>query len=194
MKKLHATVTSVYAGDTNQPGAKPPTTITVELDGIVGSRHRTYTRRTWEGDKQPLNTVRRNERQWSAVSVEELHEISEALDLETPVTAEMLKANLCLEGIAELSRLPKGTLLRFPAGTVLMVEEYNPPCRDMGRKIAAHCQTRSGKKLADTDFSKSAKLTRGVVGVVDAAGTINAGDELVVEIYRTPAWLIRSAD
>jgi len=52
--------------------------------------------------------------------------------------------------------------------------------------------TRSGEPLASTAFSKAAKLTRGVVGVVEAAGAINAGDEVTIEIYETPAWLRRS--
>jgi hypothetical protein len=190
MKKLQAKVKSVYAGEADHT----PTTLKVELDGIIGSRHRSYTRKTWKGDKQPPDTVRRNERQWSAVSVEELADISDALDLATPLTADLLKADLCLEGLAELSRLPKGSLLRFPSGTVLMVEEYNPPCLDMGTKIAADYKTRSGEALANTDFSKAAKLTRGIVGVVEAAGTISKDDEVVVEIYETPAWLVRSPD
>ncbi len=138
--------------------------------------------------------MRRNERQWSAVSMEELAEITEALDLDRPLSATTLKANLCLEGVGNFSRLPKGTILRFPSGAELIVEEYNPPCFDMGKAIAADYETRSGKPLADTDFPKAAKLMRGVVGVVDVAGTVSAGDEVTVEIYATPPWLARPAD
>lgn len=32
----------------------------------------------------------------------------------------------------------------------------------------------------------------GVVGVVEAAGPISAGDEVTVEVYESPAWLKRS--
>jgi hypothetical protein len=35
-------------------------------------------------------------------------------------------------------------------------------------------------------------LTRGIVGVVDVAGEINAGDEVTVAVYETPSWLLRS--
>jgi len=166
--------------------------IQVELDGIVGDGHRSFERTTWQGDKQPEGTIRRNERQWSAVSDGELEQIREAMDLSEPLTAARVGANLCLSGIKELSRLPKGTILKFPSGAALMVEEYNPPCHDMGKQIAKEYTTRSGVPLASTAFSKAAKLTRGVVGVVEVAGTISAGDEVMIEVYETPDWLARS--
>jgi MOSC domain-containing protein YiiM len=114
------------------------------------------------------------------------------MDLSEPLTATSLGANLCLSGLRELSRLPKGTLLKFPSGAELIVEEYNPPCHDMGKKLASRHTTRSGEPLSSTAFSKAAKLTRGVVGVVEVAGTISAGDEVTAEIYEAPAWMARS--
>ncbi len=194
MKKLVAKVVSVHAGSNDDLSKEERSTIQVEPDGIVGDRHRSYVREAWSGDKQPEGTMRRNERQWSAVSVEELADIREALDLNEPLSATTLGANLCLQGIRELSRLPKGTLLTFPSGAVLQVEEYNPPCRDMGKRLAAKHTTGSGEPLRSTAFSKAAKLTRGVVGVVEVAGTINAGDEVTIELYETPSWLARAPD
>lgn len=193
MERIVARVVSVHAGDNECLSKEQHDSIDVELDGIVGDRHRSYVRETWAGDKQPQGTTRRNERQWSAVSVEELQRISEILDLEETLTAATVGANLCLDGVAELSRLPRGTLLKFPSGAELQVEEYNPPCLDMGKQIASGYGTRSGVALRDTAFSKAAKLTRGIVGVVEAAGVINAGDEVTVEVYATPAWLTRTA-
>lgn len=116
------------------------------------------------------------------------------MDLSEPLTAASLGANLCLSGLQELSRLPKGTLFKFPSGAELIVEEYNPPCHDMGRRVALKYTTRSGEPLSSTAFSNAAKLTRGVVGVVEVAGTISAGDEVTVEIYESPDWLVRSPD
>ena len=46
----------------------------------------------------------RNERQWSAVSVEELAEIRDAMDLNEPLTAASVGANICLTGLPELFR------------------------------------------------------------------------------------------
>jgi len=195
MKKIKAKVVSVHSGGSDQLSKEEQTSIIVELDGIVGDRHRSFERTTWAGnDKQPEGTVRRNERQWSAVSVEELAEIAEAMDLTEPLTAAALGANLCIEGIPELSRLPKGTTFRFPSKAELQVEDFNPPCLDMGSKLAETMQTRSGKPLENTEFSKASKLSRGVVGVVEVAGIINPGDEIDVTIYEHPSWLARSAE
>ena len=194
MTKLLAQVVSVHAGSNDDLSKGEHPSIQIELDGVVGDRHRSYERRTWRGDKQPEGSIRRNERQWSAVSIEELAEIQDAMDLTEPPNATDLGANLCLSGLPELSRMPKGTLLKFPSGAELMVEEYNPPCHDMGKKLAAKYTTRSGEAVSSTAFSKAAKLNRGVVGVVEAVGAISAGDELTVEIYESPAWLRRSSD
>jgi MOSC domain-containing protein YiiM len=192
VKSFVAKVISVHSGANKDSSKDSHPSIDVELIGIVGDAHRSYERETWAGDKQPKGTTRRNERQWSAVSVEELAEISEQMDLSEELTATCLGANLCFSGISELSRLPKGTILKFPSGAELLVEEYNPPCAYMGEKIASLYSTRSGEPLSNTAFSKAAKLTRGIVGVVEAVGVIHSGDEVTVEIYATPSWLIRS--
>ena len=194
MKKIVAQVVSVHSGSNDDLSKDEHPGIQVELSGVAGDRHQSYDRSTWQGDKQPEGTVRRNERQWSAVSLEELAEIGAAMDLSEALTATCLGANLCLSGVAELSRLPKGTVLKFPSGAELIVEEYNPPCHDMGKKIASLYATNSGEPLSSTAFSKAAKLTRGVVGVVEVAGVISAGDDVTVEIYEPPAWLLRSSD
>ena len=192
MEKLIAQVVSVHVGAKDKLSKDERPGIDVALDGIVGDRHRSHERSTWQGDKQPKGTVRRNERQWSAVSVEELAEIRDAMDLNEPLTAASVGANICLTGLPELSRLPKGSLLRFPSGAELIVEEFNPPCHGMGKKLASMYTTRSGETLSSTAFSKAAKLTRGIVGAVEVAGTINVGDEVTVELYETPAWLLRT--
>jgi MOSC domain-containing protein YiiM len=192
-KPINARVVSVHAGSNEDLSKDSRPSIEVELDGVVGDAHRSFDRQTWAGDKQPNGTRRRNERQWSAVSLEELAEIGEAMALERPPSAEDLGANLCLSGIPELSRLPKGTLLRFPSGAELVVEEYNPPCRAIGEQVAAKYRTRSGEPPSATAFPAAAKLLRGIVGVVEVPGRINAGDEVEVEIYETPSWLRRTA-
>ena len=194
MKKIVAQVVSVHAGSDDDSGQEKSSTVQVELDGIVGDHHQSFERSAFKGDKQPEGTIRRNERQWSAVSTEELTEIQAAMDLSESLTAASLGANLCITGIAELSRLPKGTVLKFPSGAELIVEEYNPPCLGMGKKLASMYTTKSGEPLSSTAFSKAAKLIRGIVGSVEVAGTISAGDEVTVELFETPAWLARSAD
>lgn len=168
-------------------------TITMELDGVQGDRYQSFSRVTWAVDKQPKGSVRRNERQWSATSVEELQEISAEMGLTETINGNSVSVNICFSGIPELSRLPKGTLLKFPSGVELVVVEYNPPCREQGVAVAERYTTASGEAPANTAFSKAAKLKRGVVGVVDVAGDISIGDDVVVETYETPSWLARSS-
>ncbi|MEE9230404.1 MAG: hypothetical protein V3U86_06830, partial [Acidobacteriota bacterium] len=100
--------------------------------------------------------MRRNERQWSGVAVEELAIIQQRMNLKEPLTAATLGANICLEGIPNFSQLPKGTKLIFPSGAVLLVEECNPPCAEMGAQIAAKHTATSGEKVAGNRFPKHA--------------------------------------
>ena len=187
METLTGKVASVHSGGDENLSKTEHDTIQVELDGIVGDKHRGYVRECWSGDKQPEGSSRRNERQWSAVSVEELAEITGDMGSSDEITAASVGTNLCIEGIPELSRLPKGTLLKFPSGAELIVEEYNPPCKYMSEI--------QGKLhgVSNTAFSKASKLKRGIVGVVEAAGKIDRGDDVTIVLYETPGWLVRSA-
>ena len=192
MAILTGKVVSVHAGSNADMSKDERSSITVELDGIVGDKHRSVSRSCWAGDKQPEGTLRRNERQWSAVSVEELEEISAEMGISGVLTPTELGANLCIAGIVQLSRLPKGTVLRFPSGAELVVVEYNPPCHGMGKKLAKTHTTTTGETLSSTAFSRAAKLRRGLVGIVDVPGTISAGDEVEIDVYEHPSWLVRS--
>ena len=183
-------VTAVYVGAEDVLEKNVRDAIDLDLEGIVGDRHRGLARECWEADKQPEGTLRRNERQWSAVSVEELNEITELMSLSEPLDAGTIGANLCIDGFA-LSRLPRGSLLRFESGAVLMVEEYNPPCSDMGAKIAEEYVGQDSTPIAVGAFSEAAKFLRGVVGVVEVPGTIRVGDSVTVELERLPKWLRR---
>jgi MOSC domain-containing protein YiiM len=162
-----------------------------ELDGFVGDRHQSAQRACWIGDKQAEGVVRRNERQWSAMAEEELLKIEQTMDLKETLTAASLGVNICFKGIPDLSLLPKGTILKFPSGAELQVEEYNPPCIEMGEKVASSYSTHSGRAIADADFPKAAAFCRGVVGVVEVAGTINLEDEVIVIPYQPPVWISR---
>ena len=194
MSKIIGRVESVYLGGSEETLAKQQCdALDAQLDGLVGDRHGSMEREAWgAGDKQAEGVIRRNERQWSAVSVEELAAIAEAMDLSQPLTAASLGANLCLSGVPRLSRLPKGSILKFPSGAELVVEEYNPPCLDMGKKLASIHSTQSGKAIHDTAFSQAAQYSRGLVGVVEVPGMINAGDRVAVTVYQPPLWLRES--
>jgi MOSC domain-containing protein YiiM len=193
MTEITGSVVSVYVGPEGTLEKRARDSIELELDGIVGDRHRGLSRQTWEGDKQIEGTWRRNERMWSAVSVEELAFIEQAMNLAEPLEASSLGANLCLQGIPNLSQLARGTILKFPSGAELMIEEYNPPCTDMGEKLASMHTEKSGEPIADTAFSQAGKFSRGIVGIVEVAGVISVGDVVRVEPEFLPKWLRRLA-
>ena len=83
MKPISCTLDSVYLGTSEDELAKQPClSLNAQLSGFVGDRHGSYSRETWAGDdKQREGTIRRNERQWSAVSLEELAIITDAMNL-----------------------------------------------------------------------------------------------------------------
>ena len=105
MTSIVGKVESVYIGSTGSEFTKDScASVQAELDGLVGDRHRSIQRQSWAGDKQAEGTIRRNERQWSAVSVEELAFIQQEMDLDRQLTAADLGANLCLVGVPKLSQ------------------------------------------------------------------------------------------
>jgi len=185
-KSLKGKVVSLNMGNNENLSKQPQASLMAEIGGFAGDKHQGPERVTWEGEWQPAGTTRRNERQWSGVSVEELAYISQRLDLTTPLSPTTLGANLCVEGIPDFSLLPKGTKLLFPSGAELLVEEYNPPCSDMGSQIASEYSTRSGESLTDQSWLRPASGRRGVVGVVEVPGKIHTGDEVEVRVYEEP--------
>ena len=182
-KDSTATLSSLHVGRTVAFAKNSIETAQVELDGFVGDKHRGYMRGAYEGESYPVGTIRRNDRQWSAVSIEELAQITEGMNLQDSLTAETLGANLCFEGVPNFSSLPRGTKLLFPSGAALIVEDYNPPCHYMSDEIAATHLTLSGESPGKLDFLKVAKKLRGLVGVIDVAGEINQGDEVHIKVF-----------
>jgi len=185
-KTLAGRVVSVHTGDNEDLSKQQRQSLRADIGGFAGDKHRGPERKAWHGEWEPEGAVRRNERQWSGVSVEELAHISERLDLARPLSPATLGANICVECVTEFSLLPKGSKLVFPSGAVLLVEEYNPPCKDMGAQIAAKYSTRSGEPLTDKSWLRPAAGRRGVVGVIDVPGEIWTGDEFEVRLYEEP--------
>jgi hypothetical protein len=112
------------------------------------------------------------------------------MNLKESLSASTLGANICVEGIPNFSMLPKGSKLIFPSTAVLIVEEENLPCLDMGLNIEKNYTSQSGKKVVGKYFPKHALHLRGVVGIVDIPGLITAGDEIIVQIYQSPLWSV----
>ena len=181
---------SAFLGAPGELSKAAQTELEFAFDGIVGDRHRGLSRKAWDlTDKQPGGTERRNERQWSAVAQEDLHRVSETLSLGAPLTAGDVAVNLSIAGVPAFSRLPRGTILTFEGGVVLMVEEYNPPCSRMSHYIAESHGASTGGTLADTDFIEAAKFCRGLVGVVEVPGVVSVGERVTVAAEILPKWL-----
>ncbi len=184
---LAGRIVSVHSGNNEDLSKEARESLTAEIGGFVGDKHQGFSRKAWDGEWEPAGTLRRNERQWSGVSVEELAYISEHLALTKPLSPDTVGANLCVEGISEFSLLPKGSKLVFPSGAVLLVEEYNPPCVEMGAQIVAKHGAPSDKSLTPAAWVSLAAGRRGLVGIVDVPGIIRPGDEVEVRVYEEPA-------
>jgi hypothetical protein len=154
------------------------------LPGLSIERHRGPSRAAdarvpW----YPRGTPIRNSRHVSIVSGAELAAIAGALDI-PEVLPEWLGANMVVDGVPDLSMLPRGARLFFPGDLVIAVEDQNAPCRRPGRVIASRHRDREGLDLA---FVKVAKRLRGLVGWVERAGTVQSGD--AVQIRLPEQWI-----
>ena len=190
MKKIIGKIDSLFLGVIEEELIKRSVKqLEFRLDGVIGDRHAGFERVTWEGDdKQVANTLRRNERQWSAVSSEELDEISEKMNLRVPLKAGDIGANFCVSGANNFSKLPRGTIFKFDSGVELIVEEYNPPCLGMSKNLAQNILDKNGNVLDETLFLQVAKYLRGLVGVVEVPGIIHKNDEFLIIPYTSPRW------
>lgn len=183
MSDFAITLVSICIGLKGEEGRHLQTRVQAEADGLAGDKYRGFTRIAQSWDPEPIGTPRRNERQWSAVSREDLVTLAEKMELAEPLGPETLGANLCFEGAPEISRLAKGSKLVFPSGAVLMVEEETLPCADMGEWIAELHTRRGGGVVEGRFFPKLALGLRGTLGFVDVPGELNVGDEVLVKPY-----------
>lgn len=190
MIKLEAIVQSLYVGDDlNSLVKRSVPLLQIDLAGIVGDRHAGYSRKADSRNKEyPRGAEIRNWRQWSAVSIEELIQISKKMDL-PQIEPSWLGSNLCFAGVPNLSLLPKGSLLTFPEEVVLAVEEENLPCTKPGRVLAAQFQDRD---ISPSSFIKASMHLRGLVGVVNRPGTIRVNDQVRIQVYQPKIYSIES--
>ncbi|WP_334176319.1 molybdenum cofactor sulfurase [Pseudoxanthobacter sp.] len=140
--------------------------------GIEGDRHFGFTRRS--GGREPWyprGTEIANPRSLTVLSAEELAETAAALGL-PGLDAAWYGANLVVEGVANLSWLPRGTRIAFAGGASMLVCDQNAPCRITGRAIA-EATDRPDVELA---FPRVARRLRGLIGWVDRPGTVAAGE------------------
>ena len=159
--------------------------LALTLEGIEGDRHAGMSR---PADSRvpwyPRGTPIRNSRQLSIVALDELAEIARGLGV-PDIRPEWIGANLVIEGIGRLTRLPPGTRLMFEGGAALAVEGENAPCRHAGAAVAA---VHSGREGLDLAFVQRARGLRGLVAWVERAGDIAAGSGIEVRVPAQRLW------
>lgn len=183
-ERLKGWVTGVFIGD--KPGIEktPVGLIVVNRAGIVGDKHAGLTRRAGVRDKGILKgTEIPNDRQWSAVSVEELEEIAKRLGI-SHIDPAWLGANFAISGIPNLSKQPSGSELILPKARLVVAKE-NTPCINPGEVIAEHYKN-TETPTQPSKFVKAAWERRGVVGLVadGGEGTITIGDPFEIVIFK----------
>ena len=94
MKDEKATLISVSIGIGDDVAKQEREHVMADLEGFVDDKHRGYSRVCYEGDTEPVGTVRRNNRQWSGMSQEEVGEIEAALNLDQRLMPEDLGVNV----------------------------------------------------------------------------------------------------
>ncbi|MDI6028010.1 molybdenum cofactor sulfurase [Corticibacterium sp. UT-5YL-CI-8] len=188
-RKLTASVSGLYLAAGRDFVTEAVDSLDLGFDGIAGDFHTGVTRRS--GGREPWyprRTEIRNERQLSIVAADELAIVAERMDI-AEVKPEWIGANLLLEGIPMLSKLPAGTLLFFRGGVTVKVDAQNGPCRLAGRAVAE----RAGMEDIEAGallFPKAAKRLRGLVAWVEKPGRISVGEEISVRVPEQ--WIYRA--
>ncbi len=153
------------------------TTLKLLPSGPEGDCHAGETRlsdsRTLQTYKR--NTVIRNVRQLTVISVEEMADVAQALDL-PEMNAAWLAANMVTSGIPDLTLLPPSSRLQFPSGATLVIDTENLPCRQVAEVIA-----RSYPEKGPL-FVKAATHKRGLTAWVECAGDVSLGDQIKIFI------------
>jgi MOSC domain-containing protein YiiM len=130
--------------------------------GLVGDRHEAEFRQVY-GRLVP------NQRQWSAVSTEEVESLCADLGV-PPFAIGDLGENIRFSGVV-LADVPDGSLVQFPSGAKLTVSSQNVPCINAAIALA----NTYGEAIEET-FVRSAYGRRGLVGSVLKPGFVRKGD------------------
>ncbi|NNU81258.1 MOSC domain-containing protein [Halovulum dunhuangense] len=147
------------------------------FDGLEGEAHSGLTRRSCSRvtSQYPKGTEIRNARQVSILSVEELDAIAAAMGL-PGLKPEWLGANIVIEGIPDLTRIPPSSRLLLSSGTSIAIDMENGPCQHVSRVIEGH---HPGKGAG---FVPAARGRRGVLGWVERPGALALGDAVRLHV------------
>jgi MOSC domain-containing protein YiiM len=175
-----AVIESLYVGSSDLLEKVARESLTFTFEGIVGDKHAGFTKAAdGRNPEYPRGTPMRNDRQWSAVAVEEMQQIAEHLGI-TELNPGWIGANIAFRGLHPFTLLPRGTRLFFPCGAVLRVEDTNNPCSGPGKVLSSKYPE---LHLKPNLFPKAAMHRRGLVGVVERPGVVTVGDAVRIEVY-----------
>jgi len=161
-------VTGVYVGIDNIV-SQAQERISLTFEGVEGDRHFGYTKKAGVREREyEKGTEIFNYRQISIVSPSDLKIIAQKMGVKE-ILPEWLGANLCINGIPDLTNLPPMTKLYFKDATII-VYGVNMPCKFPGEVIKDHYNLRVN------EFKKMAEGHRGVIGWVEKEGIIRPGD------------------
>ncbi len=151
--------------------------LSLKLSGPEGDCHTGLTRLS---DSRTLltykrNTIIRNVRQLTIISVEEMAEVARAMNLPS-IDASWLGANMVTSGIPDLTLLPPSTRLQFPSGATVVVDMENAPCRQVA-DVISKTHPEQGPQ-----FVRAATNKRGVTVWVECEGDIKIDDEIKIFI------------
>ena len=151
--------------------------VTAGFEGFEGEAHGGLTRPACVRMKlqYPRGAEIRNSRQITIVSAEELAAIAAAMGLER-IAPEWLGASMMVEGIPAFTTVPPSARLISQAGTGLVVDMENAPCRYPAEEIERH---HPGQGLS---FPRHARNRRGVTAWIEHPGPLALGDRLRLHI------------
>lgn len=180
-RKIEGRVSGLYIASGRDFITQPVDALQLEGGGIIGDYHYGLTRKS--GGREPWyprGTVIRNDRQVSIVSVQELEKIAAAMGL-AEIKPEWIGANIVVDGIADFTLLPAGTVLFFESGLTLKLDGVNAPCKFSGSSIARHIGAEDEALMA-LGFVKAAKYLRGQTAWVERAGALARSDKITARV------------
>lgn len=186
--KLQAKVAGLFAAPYDYFQTRARDVLDLTFEGIEDDFHGGLTRKS--GSREPWyarGTEMRNERQLTVVAPDELACIASGMGI-AEVKPEWIGANILLEGIDQLSMLPRGTLMFFTGGVTLKVDDQNGPCKLSGRSVAENAGM-DDVQAGALSFPKVAKRLRGLVVWVEKPGRIATGEEVTLRLPEQ--WIYR---
>jgi hypothetical protein len=181
LKKLDARTEAILVNSTPEEdlSSRRIDSVAVSYEGFAGESHSGLVRASCVRVRHQYTqgTEIRNTRQISILSIEELQQIAESMDLDE-LQPEWVGANLVVSGIPNFSQIPPSTRMIFDGGASLVVDLENSPCKYPGEIIERH-HPGFGER-----FAKAAVGRRGVTAWVEREGSINTGDG--IRLYIPP--------